>query len=359
MRGRTEAATPRRLQVFLCYASENKSVVEDLHQRLKACNVDSWFSQENLVGGQLWELEIRREVKRSDVIVVCLSQQSVMKRGFVQKEIKLALDVYDEQPEGSIFLIPLRLDDCVIPESLQRFHAIDYFKDDGYSKLIGALKKKADTFNGEVETVDCQRRVSEFVKEFQELTRTAVSAAELRSSFVTAAFTKLAMRLKLGSRQDVRRNRIIIAFRNKGAFRGNKGSSEFQEAKKWLIEIAIPARARNDGLEETEYIGVCFDGIHWAFVFKATQEKDYVTDVEPFNERSGEALVLALERDSRIELTPQNVVDDFGPDSKIARVLFGALWRHLDSSLAADVPRVKMLYDVWVDFSNREQDSEP
>jgi hypothetical protein len=69
MGSQTEAASPLRLQVFLCYSSSNKSVVQDLHQRLKACNGDSWFEKKKFLGGQEWELEIHREVKRSDAII--------------------------------------------------------------------------------------------------------------------------------------------------------------------------------------------------------------------------------------------------------------------------------------------------
>lgn len=68
------------------------------------------------------------------------------------------------------------------------------------------------------------------------------------------------------------------------------------------------------------------------------------------HEHSAAALVLALDQDNRIELTPQNVVDDFGPDSEIARLLLGALWHHLDSSLNEHVNRIEMLFSEWKDL---------
>jgi DNA polymerase sigma len=54
------------------------------------------------VPGEDWELMIRGAVRASDVVLVCLSRASVTICGFVQKEIKLALDVANEQPEGTV-----------------------------------------------------------------------------------------------------------------------------------------------------------------------------------------------------------------------------------------------------------------
>ena len=36
----------------------------------------------------------------------------------IQKELRKALDVADEQPEGSIYLIPVRLELCEFPDRL-------------------------------------------------------------------------------------------------------------------------------------------------------------------------------------------------------------------------------------------------
>jgi hypothetical protein len=103
-----------------------------------------WLDEKDILPGQDWELEIRKAVKNSDIVIVCLSKSSITKRGFVQKEIKLALDVADEQPEGTIFLIPLRLDDCEVPQRLRSVQWVDYFEPGGYLRLIAALKIRSD-----------------------------------------------------------------------------------------------------------------------------------------------------------------------------------------------------------------------
>jgi hypothetical protein len=103
---------PRKLRVFLCHASQDKPIVRELYQRLLAEGwIDPWLDKEKLLPGQDWELEIEKSVEAADVVIVCLSKSSVEKEGYYQKEIKKVLDVSDQKPEGTIFIIPLRLDD--------------------------------------------------------------------------------------------------------------------------------------------------------------------------------------------------------------------------------------------------------
>jgi SpoVK/Ycf46/Vps4 family AAA+-type ATPase len=127
------------LRAFLCHSSADKEIVRDLYTRLKREGFEPWLDEENLLPGQDWELEISKAVRASHVVIVCLSNASTNKEGFIQKEIKYALDVADEKPEGAIFIIPLRLEDCVVPERLRRWHWVNFFDERGYGKLREAL----------------------------------------------------------------------------------------------------------------------------------------------------------------------------------------------------------------------------
>jgi hypothetical protein len=71
------------------------------------------------------------------------SSTSVEKRGYIQKEFKFALDVLDEFPEGEIFVIPVRLDDCEIPyERLKNIERVDLFPNwyDGTERLLSTFE---------------------------------------------------------------------------------------------------------------------------------------------------------------------------------------------------------------------------
>jgi formylglycine-generating enzyme required for sulfatase activity len=133
----------RVLRVFLCHASGDKPAVRELYQRLCAEGIDAWLDEEKLLPGQDWELEIPKAVRDSHVVIVCLSPSSITKAGYVQKEIKVALDEADKQPEGAIFLIPARLEECQVPDRLSRWHWVNLFEERGYDRLMRALRARA------------------------------------------------------------------------------------------------------------------------------------------------------------------------------------------------------------------------
>lgn len=133
----------RRLCLFLCHSSADKASVRGLYTRLSNDGVDPWLDEEDLLPSQRWEVEIPLAVKRSDVVLVCMSKASINKAGYVQKEIGFALDVAQEQPEGAIFLIPARLEECELPSRLRDYQWVNLYEEKGYERLIRALKTRA------------------------------------------------------------------------------------------------------------------------------------------------------------------------------------------------------------------------
>ena len=101
----------RPIRVFLCHASSDKPAVRELYHRLKADGFAPWLDEEDLLPGQDWQREIPKAVRAADVVIVCLSRGSISKAGYVQKEIKFALDVADDRRSlcadcpGPVFLL--------------------------------------------------------------------------------------------------------------------------------------------------------------------------------------------------------------------------------------------------------------
>jgi hypothetical protein len=138
-----EPEAARKLRVFLCHALGDKPAVRDLYRRLRADGFAPWLDEEDILPGQDWDFEIKNAVCSADVVIVCLSCQSVGKAGYVQKEIRFALDVADRQPEGTIYIIPLRLEACEVPDRLSQWQWVDFFDTGGYEKLLRSLRKRA------------------------------------------------------------------------------------------------------------------------------------------------------------------------------------------------------------------------
>lgn len=133
------------LKVFLCHASEDKSIVRKLYSNLLHDGFEPWLDEEDLLPGQDWQREITKAVKQSDVVLVCLSSNSINKTGYVQKEIREVLDVADLLPEGTMFVIPVKLQECVVPDRLTKWQWVNIFEDKGYEQLVRALRLRAST----------------------------------------------------------------------------------------------------------------------------------------------------------------------------------------------------------------------
>jgi|ERR1039458_9466398 hypothetical protein len=130
------------LREFLCHASADKPAVRALHAKLRADGFQPWLDEEDILPGEDWEHKISAAVRDSAVVLVCLSLHSTTKEGFVQKEIKYALDVADEKPEGTVFIIPVRLEDCDVPSRLRRWQWVNLFEENGYKRLCQTLRSR-------------------------------------------------------------------------------------------------------------------------------------------------------------------------------------------------------------------------
>jgi hypothetical protein len=73
------------------------------------------------------------------VVAVCLSRASTTKEGFVQKEIRYALDELDSRPTGTILIVPVRLEDCDVPVRLRSWQWVDLFEEPGFDRLVSSL----------------------------------------------------------------------------------------------------------------------------------------------------------------------------------------------------------------------------
>jgi hypothetical protein len=73
--------------------------------------------------------------------LVFLSSRSISKTGFVQVEIAEFLEQRKRRPEGSIYLIPVRLDSCAVPARMADLHYTDLFEPDGWYRVIASLEK--------------------------------------------------------------------------------------------------------------------------------------------------------------------------------------------------------------------------
>lgn len=133
----------KTLKVFLCHSHADRDAIRALWSRLKKDGVDPWLDREKLAPGQDWQREIRRSLLKGDAVIVCLSQEFNKQDGYRHEELKIALRKASLLPEDQIFIIPVRLEQCDMPESLRHLHRVDLFEAGGYKKLIRVLQGPA------------------------------------------------------------------------------------------------------------------------------------------------------------------------------------------------------------------------
>ncbi|MFM6631579.1 MAG: SUMF1/EgtB/PvdO family nonheme iron enzyme [Microcystis panniformis] len=135
------------IQIFLAHASEDKPAVLALHERLKQAGYKPWLDKKDLIPGQIWRDEIPKAIKASQIFLACLSAKSANKQGYIQRELRIALDTLGQMLLGTIFFIPMRLEECEIPDlrlaevglNLRDLHWLDYWEEDGFEQLERAI----------------------------------------------------------------------------------------------------------------------------------------------------------------------------------------------------------------------------
>jgi tetratricopeptide (TPR) repeat protein len=134
----------RLLRVFLSHASEDKPIARQLCAMMRAEGwIDPWLDEEKLLPGHIWRNEIESAEKDTDVVMVLLSNRSVSKEGYIQREIKLAIDIAKEKLSDTIFIVPIRLDNCKVPTELIELHYVEFDDEQFYEKVLKSLQIRA------------------------------------------------------------------------------------------------------------------------------------------------------------------------------------------------------------------------
>jgi TIR domain-containing protein len=140
----------QHLRAFLCYSSIDKPVIHELYNHMIANNLDTWFDDAKLLPGQDRGLETSRAIKNSNVLIICLSQNSVSNKGNLSKEIRSALDISSEQPTGKNLVILGKLDNIKVPNMLSAYKSFDLFVQNGHKNFLDELIKLSTQFDNQI-----------------------------------------------------------------------------------------------------------------------------------------------------------------------------------------------------------------
>lgn len=130
--------------IFINYAHEDGEQALKLSDELESYGLKVWIDKKSLKPGQRWRETILDSIQTSHYFIALLSNNSVNKVGFVQKEIGEALEIIKEYPPGAVYIIPVYLEKCSVQHrELKEFHQVDMYPDwdDGFKRLLKAFEK--------------------------------------------------------------------------------------------------------------------------------------------------------------------------------------------------------------------------
>jgi WD40 repeat protein len=115
------------IDVFVSYKSEDGERARRLAERLRDVGLRVWFDQWSIKPGDDIFLAIERALERARTMVLCLSP-AALGSDWVGLERSTVL-FRDPTNRGRRF-IPVLLADCKLPDTLRRYRAVDYRKED-------------------------------------------------------------------------------------------------------------------------------------------------------------------------------------------------------------------------------------
>lgn len=122
--------------VFISYVRENRTIVERLAGELQDYRLDV-RTDFSIPAGTLWKSYLRDQIKNGDFFVACFSEEySRKKTSYMNEELTIAIEQLRLRPSGAVWLIPVRLNPCEIPdrdigagETLRSLQWVDLFDD--------------------------------------------------------------------------------------------------------------------------------------------------------------------------------------------------------------------------------------
>lgn len=154
----------QKLSVFISYATEDYDKVLPIYEYLEKIGLQPWMDKKNLIPGEDWEKALWKAARKADFFLICLSPLAINKRSFLQREVKRALTIWEEKLEEDIYLIPIKIEECEIPDSLKNFQWTELFKEDDFDAITRAIMEGAKRRNIDVSFAYVDRSNIKIVK---------------------------------------------------------------------------------------------------------------------------------------------------------------------------------------------------
>ncbi|HQY07559.1 MAG: toll/interleukin-1 receptor domain-containing protein [Burkholderiales bacterium] len=137
----------RPWDTFLSHAHADKAVVDSLHAWLERAGLQIWYDAVHLPAGSKIASELGRAIAQCRSALIVLSQASVAS-GWVEDEWNLACTERNRADARDFRVIPVRIEDCELPDFLQSTKWVDLAGErrgelSAWAELLEALSGEA------------------------------------------------------------------------------------------------------------------------------------------------------------------------------------------------------------------------
>lgn len=130
-----------QLKVFISYAREDLSEVFSIKEVLVQNDISPWLDVDRILPGEKWDLKIREGLEEADFVIICLSRNSVNKRGYLQREARLVFSALEEFLDDDIYIIPILLEPCDVPLKFKEYQWLSKFHPGWELQLIKSIEE--------------------------------------------------------------------------------------------------------------------------------------------------------------------------------------------------------------------------
>lgn len=133
------------LKIFVSYAKEDRLQALKYYDLLVHDGMVPWIDVKHILPGQNWEAEIDKAFLEANVVMLLLSNKSVNKRGFVQREANDAIERLRYKQPTDIYVLPLLLEQCEVPTHISgRLQYIDLTTTGAWIQVQASLQLAAE-----------------------------------------------------------------------------------------------------------------------------------------------------------------------------------------------------------------------
>ncbi|MCP4106318.1 MAG: toll/interleukin-1 receptor domain-containing protein, partial [Desulfobacteraceae bacterium] len=138
-----ETEKKKEKHIYIGYAKEDEEATMKLYHNLQKSGINVWLDTINISPGEHWKMSVYKAISQSKYFIAILSENSISKKGYFQKELKTAIEISEKYPPTDIFIIPVRLEECEpLHKEISDIYQVDMFPswENGVERIIETIK---------------------------------------------------------------------------------------------------------------------------------------------------------------------------------------------------------------------------